>query len=206
LERGFLIGPSSILQNADLSNLDLSGRNLKWASIGNSSLQGTNLEGADLSKANFFGTDFTNSRLKNATVPCNSAKSIVGIPTNLPSCWVMQNGEVANRLPVKLKTPPTIARIGSGGISWLDELQVSGGAWEGVPAPTYKYQWIYCASQIRKTSNKLPPGCKPIYKETGQELTLLKRFLGGYIAAKVTAQNSKSSSIVTYTKSTEIIK
>lgn len=68
LAGGFLIGPGTELDGADLHGLDLSGAHLQNADLSFANLTGSSLSNADLTDADLQGADLTNATLTGAVV------------------------------------------------------------------------------------------------------------------------------------------
>ena len=82
-----LVGPSAVLEYADLSNEDLSSLNLKGISIVLSNLTGTDLSNSDLSDAYFGGNLVDNSSFLNSNLTAFKSQQLFDCPLHLPADW-----------------------------------------------------------------------------------------------------------------------
>lgn len=147
LREGYLIGPTANLNLRNLtgknfSNADLSRATLKGAILDNVNLNNSNLSAADLqeargSKLSVSGTDFTNARLSSP-----SFTELLGVPSSLPSGWVIETNNLvraSSPLPLfELKgasqtgselsiDPEILSRFPSASIEWyVDNILVLG--------------------------------------------------------------------------------
>lgn len=80
--KGYLIGPTANLSDADLSDANLTGANFT----------DTNLTNADLTGAKFISTNLAGANLTNADLIAVYSSGIVGTPKTLPTGWKLVNG------------------------------------------------------------------------------------------------------------------
>jgi len=85
--KGWFVGRTARLSNADLSNSDLSGMDLSYASFSYA-----NLGNSKLDNANFFATDLNNANFQDVSLSGVSSGSISGGPNYLPQPWLIIRG------------------------------------------------------------------------------------------------------------------
>jgi hypothetical protein len=85
------------------------------------------------------------------------------------------------------------------------KLTVDNGVWSGTPAPTFKYQWYSCKSQLNTYYMAIPGNCSKIKGATGKQLALTPALKGKFVAVLVTATSSGTTPTALLSKTTSKI-
>jgi uncharacterized repeat protein (TIGR02543 family) len=97
---------------------------------------------------------------------------------------------------------PTISGKAASTAKGTNKLTVKPGAWTGIPAPTFTYQWYLCTAQIKAMTPTIPKTCKLIAKQTKTVLPVVTLYKGKYLAVKVTGTSAGTTATSYLTAST----
>ncbi len=124
-----------------------------------------------------------------------------GVGTNTQT----STGVLLSPQPLVVTTYPTVTVTPvPTSVTTASMLSVSSGVWQGVPAPTFSYQWFVCSSLVATPSSSVPGGCSAIPGASSSTYIPSGGYVGQYFLAEVTGTNGYpgSGSLGVFTPST----
>ena len=139
----------------------------------------------------------------NATYPY--AIVVATANNGVGSSTMTSGGALLTPTPLVVTTYPSITVTPvSSQVTTASMLSVSTGVWQGVPAPTFTYQWYNCTSPVAVPSSSVPGGCSVIPGATGLTYVPTGGYVGQYFIVQVTGTNGYTGggSLSVFTAST----
>jgi len=115
------------------------------------------------------------------------------------------NGSLLSPQPIVVTAYPTIMVTPvTATVTTASTLSVANGVWQGVPAPTFSYQWYVCTTSVASPSSTVPSGCSAIPGASSATYNPSGSYVGQYFVAEVTGTNGYpgSGSVSVFTAST----